>query len=159
MTHAQPADVRTGMASPAIAAVLVAIIAVVAALALTQPLPAFRIDLGAAEAERNDAALIEAGRTWEAEYKQRMAGGGVSDSVLDSARAWEERYHQLTPAATTDISGELHSEYLIELFARDGGGPLTPAATTDISGELHSEYLIDLFAGDEEPTRFGPPGR
>lgn len=131
MTHAQPAEVRTGIASQTIAAAaLVAIIAVVAALALTQPLPAFRIDLGAAEAERNDAALVEAGRTWEAEYKQRMAGGGVSDSVLDSARFWEERYHQLTPAAATDISGE-----------------------------LHSEYLINLFAGDEQPTQFGPPGR
>jgi hypothetical protein len=102
MTHAQTAQAGTSFLFPTAAAALAAVVALSAAIALTQPLPTVDLRIGA---ETQSQALIDAGRAWEAQRKQQMIAGGVSTGVLESARLWEERYHQTTPAVAPSVRG------------------------------------------------------
>jgi hypothetical protein len=129
MTHAQTADVRIGTTIPATLAALAVVVMAAGAIVLTQLKP-LDLQVGAPAAAQ-DQALIQSGQAWENERQQQMSGGIVSSTVLESGRDWEARYEATTPAAaTTDFGGELHSEYLIEMFGTDGDAA-APAAGTE----------------------------
>lgn len=129
MTHAQTADVRTGTTIPAMLAALAAVAIAGTAIVLAQLGP---LDLRiGAPAAAQDQALIQSGQAWEHQRQQQASGGVVSSSVLQSGRDWESRNAATTPgAAAADFRGELHSEYLIEMFGTDDSAAV-PASGTE----------------------------
>ena len=132
MTQAQKTHVDAGTTSLIQAAAIAFAVAVaLSATLLFAAQFAFRIDLGGINQPQTTQSLIKAEAAWELQHKQQMVNGGASSAVVNSGLSWEQQRLQQTPAA----------------------------AGTGIQGELHSEYLINLLSGDQEPTRFGPPGR
>jgi hypothetical protein len=132
MTQAQKTHADAGTASLIqAAAVAFAVAVALSATLLFAGQYVFTIDLGGINQPQTAQSLIKAEAAWELQHKQQMVNGGASSAVVNSGLSWEQQRLQQAPSA----------------------------AGTGIQGELHSEYLINLLGRDNEPTRFGPPGR
>lgn len=117
MTQAQKTHAGAGTTSLIQAsAVAFAVAVALSATLLVAAQYAFTIDFGSRE-QAQSQSLVQAEAVWELQRKQQMINGGTSTAVLNSSGIWEQQRLQQAPAAAgTGIPGELHSEYLIDLF-------------------------------------------
>lgn len=129
MTQAQKTHADAGTTSLIqAAAVAFAVAVALSATLLFVAQYAFTVDLGGINQPRTTESLIKAEAAWELQHKQQMVNGGASSAVVNSGQSWEQQRLQQAPAAAgTGIQGELHSEYLIEMFGGNQAAERQPS--------------------------------